>query len=67
MRCNLVSRAVAAEMLRVSEETMVRLARSWCLEEFRVGKRAVRVDEDSVLQHIESRRLPRRPEESAAA
>lgn len=64
---NLVSRAVAAEMLKVSEETVVRLAQSGCLEEFRVGKRAVRVDEDSIRRHIESRRLPCRPEGSIAA
>lgn len=53
----LLNRAEAAERLHVSEMTVRRLGRNGFLDEIRVGRRAVRVTEDSVLRHVASRRI----------
>jgi hypothetical protein len=47
--------------------TVRRLGRAGHLTEVRVGERAIRVDEDSLLRHIASRRVTRPGQESGAA
>ena len=63
----LLDRAEAAERLHVSPMTVRRLGREGCLEEIRVGKRAVRITLDSIERHLASRRITRDTEGASAA
>lgn len=63
----LLDRAEAAERLHVSEMTVRRLGRAGDLDEIRVGKRAVRVTEESIDRHIASRRITHQAEGASAA
>jgi excisionase family DNA binding protein len=62
----LLRRSEAAERLNVSEMTVRRLGKAGDLTEVRVGKRAVRVTEDSIERHISARRIARTSERPAA-
>ena len=63
----LLTRGEAAERLSVSEMTVRRLGQADRLTEIRVGKRAIRIDEDSVERHITERRVTRSTDGSNAA
>lgn len=67
MASALLDRAEAAERLNVSQMTVRRLGRDGCLEEIRVGKRAVRITLDSIERHLASRRISHDTEGASAA
>ncbi len=64
---SLLDRSEVAARLRVSEMTVRRLGRAGHLTEVRVGKRAIRIEEDSVERHIAERRVTRNTEGNDAA
>jgi excisionase family DNA binding protein len=63
-RVSLLTRAETATQMHVSMSTVRRLGASGAITEVRVGKRAVRVDAESVEEH---RRAGRRPAPSQEA
>ena len=63
----LLDRAEVAERLGVSVMSVRRLAAAGHLTEVRVGKRAIRVDEESVAAFITGRRVTRSTETGDAA
>ena len=56
-RLNLLTKAEAAELLRVSVDTVERLIRGGQLPAYRIGKAVTRIDEGDVLAYLESRRM----------
>lgn len=64
MTGRLLDRAETAERLHVSEMTVRRLGREGHLTEIRVGKRAIRITEESVNEHIAGRQITRSAAES---
>jgi excisionase family DNA binding protein len=67
MSGRLLDRGETAERLHVSSMTVRRLGKAGHLTEVRVGKRAIRIEEDSVERYIAERRITRITEGSNAA
>jgi excisionase family DNA binding protein len=63
----LLTRAEAADQIRMSARTVRRLAADGLIEEVRTGKRAVRVTEQSVRQYLAERRVHRGAQAVSAA
>ena len=64
---HLLTRAEAADQIRMSTRTVRRLEASGELDKVRTGKRAVRVTEQSVRQYLAARRVPRGGQAASAA
>ena len=66
MSGRLLDRAEVAGRLHLSVMTVRRLGATGDLTEVRVGKRAIRIEEDSVERYITKHRVSRDAEESTA-